>query len=193
MAKFEIAYDITMGHEGGYANNFKDTGGETFGGVARNFNPNWKGWAIVDQIKKYTPRDNYDKVMFANVELMGLVRSLYKTNYWDVNKLDYVVNQAIANELFDTAINMGVGVASRFLQRALNVTNKNQQLYPDVLIDGIVGPTTLSILNNHPNPQRLFKWLNIMQGARYLEIMEKAPAQEIFADSWLSRVGLDKT
>lgn len=37
MAIFNSAFKITMGNEGGYANNPDDSGGETYAGIARNF------------------------------------------------------------------------------------------------------------------------------------------------------------
>jgi lysozyme family protein len=192
MANFEIAYRITMKVEAGYANDPTDTGGETFAGVSRNANPKWTGWPVIDAIKRVTDRKNYDKAMFADADLMGMVRRLYKQNYWDVNRLDEVKDQAIADELFDTGVNCGVGIAAEFLQRALNITNYNQQSYPDLTVDKRIGPRTLDTLNKHQRPEDVFFWLNILQGARYVSIMERAPAQEKFARSWKSRVSIVK-
>ena len=49
MAIFNSAFQITMGNEGGYANNPADSGGETYKGIAKNYWPNWEGWTAVDQ------------------------------------------------------------------------------------------------------------------------------------------------
>ncbi len=49
---FVNAFAATMQHEQGYANNTKDTGGETFMGIARNKHPQWAGWPIVDACRK---------------------------------------------------------------------------------------------------------------------------------------------
>ena len=43
--------------------------------------------------------------------------------------------RALALEMFDTGVNMGTGRAVGFLQTALNVLNRNQQLYPDMVVD----------------------------------------------------------
>ncbi|WP_080056458.1 glycoside hydrolase family 108 protein [Spirosoma aerolatum] len=190
MANFDIGYNITLNVEAGYANDPDDMGGETFGGISRNANSDWAGWTIIDQIKKTTARKNFDSVMFANKKLMVLVRSRYKANYWDVLRLDALNNQNIANELFDTGVNMGITVAAQFLQRALNVLNQNQQLYPDLPVDGIVGSQTVTLTNQHPNPVLLLKVLNILQGYRYIDIAEKAPVQEKYMRGWLSRVAM---
>ncbi|GAB4036474.1 glycoside hydrolase family 108 protein [Spirosoma gilvum] len=188
MAIFEKAYNTTLKVEAGYVNDPDDVGGETFGGISRKANIDWAGWAIIDEIKKKTANKNFDKVMFANSDLMKLVRSQYKTKYWDIIRLDAITNQALANELFDTSVNMGIIVAATFLQRALNVLNQNQQLYTDIVVDGIVGPQTVMLTNSHPYPTLLLKVLNILQGYRYIELAEKAPVQEKFMRGWLNRV-----
>ncbi|CCH01235.1 hypothetical protein FAES_3226 [Fibrella aestuarina BUZ 2] len=192
MADFLTAYRKTMGHEGGYANHPDDEGGETFAGIARNSNPGWSGWKLIDQLKKTYPRARWDEVMLGNADLMAWVRALYKANYWDVNRLDQVKSQAIANELFDTGVNMGVEIAAEFLQRALNMTNENAKLYRDIAVDRQVGPMTLGLLNTHPNSYDVYKWLNVLQGARYVQILERKTPQEVFARSWISRVDFVK-
>lgn len=192
MANFSTAFALTMGNEGGYANNPADKGGETYKGIARNFNPTWAGWVPIDDAKKVWPVAKLDAYLSTNSGLQSRVVAFYKTNYWDVNQLDQVINQAIANELFDTGVNMGTGIAARMVQEALNLTNNNQRLYPDMLIDGAVGPKTLGLLNNHPRPSLIYKLLNVLQGERYLTIMRHAPAQEVFCASWLSRIDFQK-
>jgi lysozyme family protein len=113
----------------------------------------------------------------------------YKVKFWDYLKLDQVNNQKIANELFDTSVNMGQGIAALFLQRSLNVSNRNGKDYPDLQLDGAIGPVTINALNNHPRQEQVLKLLNTLQGARYISICEANPSQEIFMTSWLSRVG----
>lgn len=183
MADFKTAYKITMAHEGGYANNPADTGGETWKGIARKKHPEWKGWEIVDQYKHDIPSS-----LNAAPGLQPLVESFYKVQFWDYLKLDQIKDQRIANELFDTAVNMGQGVAALFIQRALNVSNRNGKDYPDLQVDGNVGSVTVNAVNNHPRPDQLLKLLNTLQGAKYIAICEANPSQEIFLNSWLSRV-----
>lgn len=188
MADFLTAYKKVLGAEGGWVNDPADSGKETFAGVSRVNNSDWAGWAIIDAIKKSTPRSGYDAAMFANQELMNLVRQRYKARYWDVNRLDEIVSQSIGNELFDTGVNAGYAKAAMMLQEALNLTNKNQSLYPDIVIDGKVGPITINLTNKHPNPKLLYKMLNGLQAEHYIDIMRNNPSQEKFANSWFSRV-----
>lgn len=186
MADFTKAFALTLGHEGGYTNDAKDLGGETYKGIARNANPNWEGWKIIDNLKKDTK--NFPKNLDADSSLQSHVKQIYKQKYWDVNSLDQLINQDIANEMFDSGVNMGVGVGAKFLQEALNLLNRNQQNYQDIKVDGAIGSVTLGIVNSHQNPKGILKAMNILQGMRYIEICKANPEQEKFLNGWLNRV-----
>lgn len=41
MAEFNIAFQKTLTHEGGYVNDPEDSGGETYKGISRNNHKNW--------------------------------------------------------------------------------------------------------------------------------------------------------
>lgn len=192
-ADFLQAYGLTMGNEGGYANNPADTGGETYKGVSRKYWPSWSGWSIIDAIKHQTTATGQTLAAFvnqqagANTALQTAIQQFYKTNFWDVNSLDSVSNQLIKNEMFDTGVNMGTGTAAKFLQQALNLCNKNQASYADIAEDGKIGPGTLGTLNTKASPTAILNTLNMLQGEHYLEIMRANKTQEIFWPSWLSR------
>jgi len=188
MADFYQSYQITMGHEGGYANDPDDVGGETYKGVARNYHPSWKGWSLVDG---HRDSATFKKDLADDEELQQLVKEFYKANFWDVYLLDTFSSQIIANEMFDTGVNMGTSRASKFLQRALNYLNKNEALYDDLVDDGKIGNKTLKALNiilDNGEERLLYKILNILQANHYLEYMTKSPTQEKFARGWFSRV-----
>jgi lysozyme family protein len=187
MADFETARKITAHHEGGYANNPADTGGETMFGVSRNNFKDWPGWEIVDQIKAANPR-TYVAVLNNHSQLKEQARAFYKAVFWDCYRADQIQNQAIANELFDTGVNMGQSRAATFLQRAINVTNNRGKRSPDVVVDGKVGPATIAALNAHTKPALVFKVLNGLQCAAYVSFAESKESQEQFMESWLSRV-----
>jgi lysozyme family protein len=185
MALFKPAYDITRKVEGEYANDPTDRGGETYKGIARKKNPQWEGWKIVDSLRN---KAGFPKILDANQPLVNLVLDFYKKEYWNVHKLDSVNNQLIANELFDTSVNMGIGTAGIFLQRVLNVSNVGGNYYPDLKIDGNIGAVTIAALNKHPRPVNVLKGLNCLQGAKYIEICEANPAQEKYYHGWMERV-----
>jgi lysozyme family protein len=187
MAIYSPAYDKTMGIEGGWANDPDDKGGETWKGIARKMHPEWGGWVIIDS-SKADPK--FPECLKQSTALEMMVRAFYKSQFWNKLNLDQVNDQAIANELFDTAVNCGTGIAATFLQRALNVTNRNGKDYPDLMVDGSVGLKTVGALNAHPRPAQVLKVLNVLQGEKYISICEHNPSQEKFMSSWLSRVAV---
>lgn len=189
MADFKIAYDLTMKAEGGYANNKLDSGGETIYGISRKNFPTWSGWDIVDAAKNLP---NFPQSLYTNEELTRKKLEFYKDNFWNKLNLSNLNNQSIANELFDTAVNMGTGVAGLFLQRCLNVSNRGGKDYPDLQLDGNIGMKTILAMNSHPKPNNVLKALNCLQGAKYIAICEANPSQEIFFNSWFSRVFEEK-
>ncbi len=186
MANFDLAYKETMNFEGGYSNNPLDKGGETYKGISRRNFHNWSGWNTIDN---YQGANVYllNQQLNADNDLQNAVKSFYKKEFWDVLKLDVVINERTAIELFDTAVNMGTGTAALFLQRSLNVTNKNGKEYSDLKLDGQIGQKTLSVLNNHLRPNDVLKILNTLQGAKYIAICEANPTQEVFLSGWLKR------
>jgi len=185
MANFNKAFDITMGHEGGYNNDPDDVGGETYRGIARNYHPHWSGWNIIDDTKPHID----------HVQLDPHVREFYETKFWDVNLLDNFDSQDIANEMFDTGVNMGSGRAARFLQECLNYLNRDERWFKDLVVDGNIGNASLFALNkvlDNGDEEILLIMLNVCQGRHYMEYMRKSPTQEKYARGWFSRVKLSK-
>jgi lysozyme family protein len=192
MADFKIAFGITMGHEGGFANDPVDVGGMTYRGIARRYHPSWEGWVTIDAA--LANKVNPDSKQVFDM-LAPLVEKFYKANFWDVMLLDQVQSQEIANEMFDTGVNMDTTRAASFLQRSLNCMNRDGSTYPDLVEDGKMGPTSLDTLNNRlpkADLSLLLVWLNVCQGQHYMEYMKKSTKQEKFARSWGSRVMIVK-
>ena len=132
MAKFEEAWANTSKNEGGYVNNSKDRGKETYRGISIVFNPNWEGWLIVHKTIKDLGitntldcpkiiRDRIDKALTQVQDLDGMVQNLYKKNYWDPLNLNEEISQLIADKIFDIGVNMGVGQARKIYESAKNV------------------------------------------------------------------------
>lgn len=188
MAEFELAYNITLEHEGGYVNDPYDIGGETYRGIARSYNPDWEGWLIIDNAKH---QDNFPNSLKDSIVLSNMVKRFYKQNYWNLFWGDKISNQDIANELFDTAVNMGVYTSVKYLQISLNILNRSGSLYPDIVEDGKFGTNTLNTLNKYLSIDKaslLYKVMNILQGMHYIDYMRRSPIQERYARGWFSRV-----
>jgi len=193
MANFKIAFNKTMGHEGGYSNDPDDVGKETYRGISRRYNPSWKGWDIVDECKKHS--SNIDECMRMKGNVVDdLVEYFYKVKYWNPFWGDDIFNQIIANELFDTSVNMGVKRAVTFLQQSLNYLNRNGQLYDDISEDGVFGKKTMKAFNSLPMKDYaiLYKMMNVLQGMHYMDYMSDSPKQEKYARGWFNRVNFIK-
>ncbi|MDN3550033.1 glycoside hydrolase family 108 protein [Mucilaginibacter aquaedulcis] len=175
MANFNVAYALTSKVEGGYANNPADNGGETFKGISRKFNPNWEGWKLVDQIKEEHSL-NLNAELEQSDQLSNLILNFYKENYWDVNDTGAIVNQQIANQVFDTSVNCGTGKAAEFLQCAAKVT-----------VDREIGPVTISAVNSL-NPETLYNEFINLRKDYYKKIVAANPTQAQFEKSWFSRL-----
>lgn len=177
---FEQAFKYTVGIEGGYSNHPADKGGETIYGIT----------ARVARANGYSgPMREMP---------LSMARDIYKRQYWDTLRLDDVddLSEPVALEMFDTAVNMGVGVSAKFLQRALNVLNRGGADFPDVESDGIIGPMTIAALEeylHHRGDQGvvvLVRLLDGQQAVRYMDIAERDPSQEAFMHGWvLNRIG----
>lgn len=181
MAQFIPAFQITMTNEGGYANTPGDSGGETYKGIARNYWPRWTGWPIVDSIKATQPA-SINNALAANESLQSMVQSFYKTNFWNTESLDDLNDQQTANQIFDSAVNMGVGVASKFLQAAINTVNAGA-----VVVDGNIGPKTIAAANAIDGAT-LYNAVCQQRKAKYDAIIAANPADQKFAHSWYSRI-----
>jgi lysozyme family protein len=163
---FTRALSATLQHEGGYSNNPKDQGGATYMGIARNKHPQWGGWPIVDDCLKHSaPLSLADG-------LADLVRDFYLVEFWRPLQCPMIdqVSEAVAEELFEASVNCGIANGVKFLQRALNALNNHGKRYPDLTVDGAMGPktlqTTLTCLVHRP-PRILVKCQNGEQYIHY--------------------------
>jgi len=192
MADFNKAFEITMGHEGGYVHDPDDPGGETYKGVARSRHPTWRGWSVIDK-KKSQP--NFPKNLDGDEDLQECIKEFYKLTFWDHVGGDEIPDDDIGIELFDTAVNMGVYWASMFLQQTLNLLNKEGRLYGDIAEDGAIGRNTIKALRtllSYDPPELVLLWLNVFQGCRYSDITKSNPKLEKYMRGWSKRLKVTK-
>lgn len=166
-----------IGKEGAYSNNRHDAGGETM-------------WGITTAVA----RANGYKDAMADMS-RDVAEAIYLREYFIKPGFDRIaiVSPDIANELLDTGVNMGVGVAGKFLQRSLNVLNKSHgpsPMFEELVADGGVGEKTVAALaaylqtRGRAGERVLLRMLNSLQGVRYIEIAEARPANEEFVFGW---------
>jgi len=174
MADFNEALNIVLKNEGGYVNSKYDSGGET----------NWG-------ITKETARKFGYKGEMKDLPI-ETAKEIYKKGYWEPLHLSEVTSQNIANEIFDTAVICGVGTAAKFVQRTLNVLNRNETDWKDIKVDGIIGNETIFALNTaiKKRESNILITFGILQGYRYIEIAEQRKKDEFNINGWINRIKL---
>lgn len=188
MADFTLSLRLTLKNEGHYSFNEIDRGGETYCGISRKSHPLWPGWQIIDTINA-EERSSLDQVVVR--KLSTHLDNFYYTEFWTRLHGDEIISQAVANVVFDIAVNMGISTSVKFLQRACNSLGTNLKA-SDLVIDGIIGDRTIERVNylttKVENLYVLVKMLLFQQGMRYMDIMDKDHSQRIFCRGWINRV-----
>lgn len=146
---FDTAFERLIGHEGGYVNHPSDPGGETNFGISKRSYPG-------EDIKGMT---------------LARAKEIYRRDFWGPAGCD-AVPPAIRFDLFDMAVNAGVGRAARTVQRAVGEVE-----------DGIIGPRTLQALGSMPAARLIARF----NGHR-LEHMASLPTWPAFGRGWARRI-----
>jgi lysozyme family protein len=165
MANFEQAFEKMIADEGGYVLHTVsgDTGGMTYAGIARNKNPQWGGWNLIDHNEINNPL------------LTGMVRGFYKAEFWDRLRGNEITNQVVAESVFNFGVNTGLSVAVKLAQLIVGATP-----------DGAVGPVTLQKFNAIDG-EAFKKSYALAKITRYADICNKNRKQSKFLLGWINR------
>ena len=156
MADFNEAIVKTLAREGGarFTDTTSDKGGATKYGISQAAYPNL-------DIRNLTEQQ---------------ARDIYKRDYWDRVGGDNINSQAVAENIFDTAVNMGVGTASKLAQLCCDVAPA----------DGIIGMQSLNAIN--AMDEHLFlAGYTLSKIARYAHICNNDRSQTKFLLGWINR------
>jgi lysozyme family protein len=104
-----------------------------------------------------------------------LVREFYKTNFWDRVRGDDLTDQAIAETIFNFAVNTGVGVAAKLAQVIVGVAP-----------DGAIGAKTVERLNIC-TAEKFVPTYALAKIQRYAAICNKDRSQSKFLLGWINR------
>lgn len=105
---------------------------------------------------------------------------IYKALYWDAVCGDEIIDQNVANTVFDFAVNAGCGAAGKMLQSTAN------QLGATLVVDGGVGNKTLAAVNALPAAE-VYRTFHANRVAFYKGIVVRKPDQAKFLKGWLRR------
>jgi lysozyme family protein len=150
---FDQVFDKLINHEGGYVFNPHDPGGETKFGISKR---------------------SYPALDIASLTLAD-AKTIYRRDFWDRAQCDKL-HPDLAFDLFDGAVNSGIGQAIRWLQRAVGVAD-----------DGVVGPLTLASINRENDTSAI--------RARYsghrLDFMTRLSTWDVFGKGWARRIAFN--
>ena len=169
MASFDIAYRIIERWEGGYQAFKEDTG--NYNSLGQLVGTNWGISAPVYESFLGKPPSRADMQNMSK----ATAKAIYKKQFWDDIKGDSIINQSIANILFDGRVNHGhTGV--KLMQRILGVVQ-----------DGVVGPITLNAINT-AIPEKLHNAYKATREAFYKTLANRNPSYQKFIQGWLNRI-----
>lgn len=156
MANFSEAIGKTLAKEGGakFTDIASDRGGATKYGISQAAYPNLDIRNLSEQ----------------------QARDIYKRDYWDRVRADDIDSDIIADNIFDTAVNMGVRTASRLAQVTLDIEPA----------DGIIGSQSLKIINA-ASDETFITHFTIAKIARYANICMRDRSQSKFLLGWVNR------
>jgi lysozyme family protein len=159
---FDEAFKRVVNHEGGFQDDPNDRGNWTTG--------------IIGQGQLKGTKYGISAMTYPGEDIRNLTheraKELYKRDFWAAAGCD-LVPDALKFDLFDTAVNSGVGRAKKFLQRALGVQD-----------DGVIGKETIMALT-HANADKLFARFN---GHR-LDFLNDNPDQWArYGRGWAQRI-----
>jgi lysozyme family protein len=148
---FDLAFQALIGNEGGLVNDPADPGGLTKYGLSQRAYPG-------EDIAGMT---------------LDRAKAIYLRDYWGPAGCDSVPD-LLKFDLFDMAVNQGVGTAIKCLQHAVGETE-----------DGVLGPLTLQAIQSTPPERLLFRF----DAARLVAYTQMDDARWLhFGRGWVRRV-----
>lgn len=181
MAKIEEALDIMYRLEFSNEDNVLEQNatenGWTFMGVYQGAFPNLDLWKTVRQKVQQANGDMKlaGSMLYNSVAVRELVDDFYKKEFWDKARLDEVVSQQIANEIFVAGVNMGMKKAVMLAQKLVGVP-----------ADGLAGPKTLAAINKYDDAA-FDKMYDVLETDHYEMIIANNPSKRIYAKGWRNR------
>lgn len=138
-----------MDYEGGYTNDPNDPGGETKWGISKRSYPN----LIIRELTRDQARD------------------IYRKDFWDKLELDDDEG-IIAFQIFDFAVNSGIHVAIRYLQRALGIAD-----------DGWWGPISRAAFHDASTDHLVMQLIS-----QRLDYMTRLSGWDRYGRGWARRI-----
>lgn len=158
---FDKAFDLLIGHEGGFTNLRTDPGNWTGGKV---------GSGTLKGTKYGIAANSYPNLDIKNITLQQ-AKQIYKRDYWDKVKGDQLPPE-LAFHVFDMAVNGGISRGIKLLQKTVGTTE-----------DGLIGPATLAAVNRMNVHDAI-----LIYNANRLQFYTSLGTFGTFGKGWINRV-----
>jgi lysozyme family protein len=158
----DAALKFVLRWEGGFVDHPNDPGGRTNKGVTQK---------VYDAWRSRQGHATRDVKLIEDAE----VHAIYATDYWLPPRCDLLATPLDLVQ-FDTAVNMGVGRAVRFLQGALGCG-----------VDGDFGPATERAVAGCDTGSLLTAYCDRRE-AFYRSLAQKNPKLGVFLKGWMNRL-----
>jgi lysozyme family protein len=177
-ADVKVSLGVVFGHEGGLQCDPHDPGNWTGGKVGLGRAGCTKyGIATVTY-----PREDIRHLSIQRAAL------LYERDFWTPLRLSDFRSQGLATEVFDTAVNMGVGTSANIVLKTINYLGPAHYK-----MTGHLNPEQAEWINKYTKRKvrrvKFWKILNVYQAERYMSIINHNEKMRQYEDSWFSRVG----
>lgn len=166
------------GNYGWYKGEGEDSGGETYAGIARNYNKNWVGWDMLDDWKKDSAEYIHHNKLIPRMETHAqgyYVTRWVEFGYDELNK----EQQEVANYVFDYQ-NQGP-LAALHIRQVLN------NMGFEIKINYEWDKELISTLNE-VDPKLFIEQLRLKRVNFYTVTAMNHPVQRKFLKGWLNRV-----
>jgi lysozyme family protein len=160
--RFESSLPFVLRWEGGFVDNPADPGGRTNKGVTQKVYDRWRQQQGLPQ---------RDVKLLEDAEM----NAIYRAGYWIPPRCD-LLESTLDLVQFDTAVNMGVGRAIRFLQTAVGCG-----------VDGDFGPGTQRAVASCDQGSTIAAYCDLRE-AYYRRLVEKNPRLGVFLKGWMNRL-----
>lgn len=177
-ANIQKSLPIIFGHEGGLQCDRSDPGNWTGGKV---------GIGRAGCTKYGIATNTYPNLDIRNLTLKR-AGELYERDFWNPIRLSEFESQGLATEIFDTSINCGIYAGGNIVIQLVNIFGPAHYK-----LNGRVNAEQVEWINKYTrkkaNRVTFYKALNVLQGNRYLGIIQHNPKMMRYSNSWFSRVG----
>ena len=172
-----------------FTNDVNDSGGPTKYGITQRTLAKFRRYPVTPaDVQALTRKDAVEVYRFVFVDEPGFDKILSAAT----------LSKPIAEKLIDTGVLCSPLRASTWLQESLNAFNLRGLHYPDLDVDGDVGPGTVRALVAYLSKRGrdgvtvLIEALQAKQGVYLLDLSQRRPKDEDYAFGWfLNRVAFN--